>query len=75
MFVQFNDVRNNTRRMNLLFDRIPILLNNGVETRLTNTVDLLHDHGDDLQVLEAIKALVLTREPQSVGAHLTIKLF
>ena len=75
MFLQFKDIQGNNRQINMLFDKFPLIVNDGYEEWLTNTVDFLMDNDGDEEVIEALKAAFKTREEQQVGMGFSIRLF
>lgn len=62
------------RRINLIADKFPMVLNDGFEDIYTNTVEFIQDNRGDAEVIEAVKAMLKTQEPQLVGMGFTIRL-
>ena len=75
MFHRFKDTQGHTRQINILFDKFPLVVNDGDEEWLTNTVDFLHDNQASEEVIEALKQALTTQLPQAVGMGFTIRLF
>lgn len=75
MFHRFKDTQGHTRQINILFDKFPLVVNDGDEEWLTNTVDFLHDNQASEEVIQALKQAFTTQLPQAVGMGFTIRLF
>lgn len=62
------------RRINLIADKFPMVLNDGFEDIYTNTVEFIRDNRGDAEVIAAVKTMLKTQEPQLVGMGFTIRL-
>lgn len=74
IFTNIKTRSGSVRRINLIVDKFPMVLNDGVEDIYTNTVEFIQDNRGDSEVLEAVKMMLKTQEPQSVGMGFIIRL-
>ena len=74
MFFDIPDRAGNTRRINVLFDKFPVVLQDGDTLLQTNTAEVIMGHDGHPEVINAVIRLLKTREAQSLGTGQTLKL-
>lgn len=74
IFLTIKDSSGNERRVNLIADKFPMILNDGEADMVTNTSDFISDNNGDPEVVEAVTKMLHTRKEQPVGMGFTIRL-
>ncbi len=74
IFITIKDSEGNDRRVNLIADKFPMLLNDGHVYLVTNTSDFISENGGHPEVIAAVTKMLETRKEQTVGMGFTIQL-
>lgn len=74
IFITVKDPEGNDRRVNLIADKFPMVLNDGHIDLVTNTAEFISDNHGDSDVIQAVTEMLQTRKEQPVGMGFSIRL-